>query len=585
MADEELQQRVRSLEARLTRLQDELDENRRKDAYIMRTIGKQNLQHNLTQDLMFAGNLVWNSSFEMPTTGVLPNHWTAGVSSIENAFIGMVSLKLIAGQSSEQTLAAYIPVTAFGDEQIRVTFAQLGGSVRVEIIDQSGIAMLSHDFNQTDSWYNGRRTLTVQPGSATSVHLRFTCIDTVNPVYIDAVQVEPDVLRKWPSLYMDGPKSGAYASEAPQTGGGGGGGGAVPTIFVAAADCSAKIKAVADYVCDGVADDVEINAAIAAASGARVVLSDGLFYIAGPIAAPTSQYSAYMLCGMGRGTYLWAQSVMPTVLGGSQVAAVTVRDLVIDGNNMAVTGIDYSLYQDNYLIENVDVGYCTGDAMKIGQVLSSGYYWPTVRECTAHDNGGSGFILGDYGVAIDSKAFLNGVDGFRLSSSGQALGCYAGENAAAGFSVSGMQWAFFNRCMAEFNETGIKVIGTSQSQVTNNTLRGNKRHGILVSSTRVQVVGNLIMQSGSEINDTYSNIQVENANNCTVTANVCDRNGAAGGAYPKYGINIASGNANWVANNHCFNGGWTAGIANTATGTILDPGNIRKDGTWSNLPG
>lgn len=212
--DEELQRRVRDLEQKLSQMRDEIEARRRKDTYTMASLGKQNLQNNVTMDLMLAQNLVWNSSFEMPKSGVQPAYWTAGVSSTEQAFIGMVSLKLAPSQVSAQTSDAYIPTAAFGGEQIRVTFAQYGGTLRCEVIDQSGTVMLSHDFNPTDSWYNGRRTFTLKPGLATSVHLRFTNVDTTNPVYIDAVQIEPDVLRKWPSLYFDGPKSGAYASEA-----------------------------------------------------------------------------------------------------------------------------------------------------------------------------------------------------------------------------------------------------------------------------------------------------------------------------------------------------------------------------------
>src|SRR3972149_5009196 len=57
-----------------------------------------------------------------------------------------------------------------------------------------------------------------------------------------------------------------------------------PTIFVAASDASAASIAAAlpEYRCDGVADDVQIQAAIAAlpAGGGKVVLSEGTFTIA-----------------------------------------------------------------------------------------------------------------------------------------------------------------------------------------------------------------------------------------------------------------------------------------------------------------
>jgi len=55
------------------------------------------------------------------------------------------------------------------------------------------------------------------------------------------------------------------------------------TLIVAAGNASPRSKLGADYVCDGTADEVEINAAIAAlpASGGRVMLSEGAFNISG----------------------------------------------------------------------------------------------------------------------------------------------------------------------------------------------------------------------------------------------------------------------------------------------------------------
>ena len=59
------------------------------------------------------------------------------------------------------------------------------------------------------------------------------------------------------------------------------------TIFVAASDASANVRAVTSstYLCDGTADDVQIQAAIDAlsTSGGKIVLSEGTFNIAATI--------------------------------------------------------------------------------------------------------------------------------------------------------------------------------------------------------------------------------------------------------------------------------------------------------------
>ncbi|HEX7050013.1 MAG TPA: glycosyl hydrolase family 28-related protein [Longimicrobiales bacterium] len=85
----------------------------------------------------------------------------------------------------------------------------------------------------------------------------------------------------------------------------------VPVLTVAASDASPAERALADYACDGVDDQVEINAAIAAlgSGGGTVVLSVGTFVVAAPILVPSR-----------------------TTLMGQGPAATTIR--VADGANL-----------------------------------------------------------------------------------------------------------------------------------------------------------------------------------------------------------------------------------------------------------
>src|SRR5688572_24556893 len=54
------------------------------------------------------------------------------------------------------------------------------------------------------------------------------------------------------------------------------------TLTVAASDATASFKATADYLCDGTADEAQINSALDAlgASGGTVLLSEGTFTVA-----------------------------------------------------------------------------------------------------------------------------------------------------------------------------------------------------------------------------------------------------------------------------------------------------------------
>jgi len=74
--------------------------------------------------------------------------------------------------------------------------------------------------------------------------------------------------------------------------------GGAATFVVAASNAPARIKKLADYVCDGTADEVEINAAITALPtvGGHIVLTPGLFNVAATVSI---QRSYVTLEGMG----------------------------------------------------------------------------------------------------------------------------------------------------------------------------------------------------------------------------------------------------------------------------------------------
>ena len=68
----------------------------------------------------------------------------------------------------------------------------------------------------------------------------------------------------------------------------------IPTKVVAASDASEALLATAEYVCDGIADDVQIQAAIEAlpAIGGRLVLSEGNFCLAAKVTITTASLPA-----------------------------------------------------------------------------------------------------------------------------------------------------------------------------------------------------------------------------------------------------------------------------------------------------
>jgi len=124
------------------------------------------------------------------------------------------------------------------------------------------------------------------------------------------------------------------------------------TLVVAASNASALAKAEADYVCDGVADNVQIQAAIDAlpASGGKVLLSEGTF----TIAAAISIANRLILQGQGRDNtkiiQVAAAGGVNLIINGSgtTLGQVQIRSLTLDGNKTNCTvgkGIDGSGFQ------------------------------------------------------------------------------------------------------------------------------------------------------------------------------------------------------------------------------------------------
>ncbi len=89
------------------------------------------------------------------------------------------------------------------------------------------------------------------------------------------------------------------------------------TLVVAASDSSEKSKAQADYVCDGTADNVEIQAALDAlpATGGEIHFLDGTFQLAATVARAIDNVK---WSGIGMGTYLKYNAESRIISAGTQ---------------------------------------------------------------------------------------------------------------------------------------------------------------------------------------------------------------------------------------------------------------------------
>ncbi len=123
-----------------------------------------------------------------------------------------------------------------------------------------------------------------------------------------------------------------------------------PQITVAASDASDLAKAQADFVCDGVHDEVEIQAAFDAlpAAGGEVVLTEGTFHLAPPDYGGVSPPSHSTLRGQGEDK---------TVLHFSTFrSSVKLDREYADCADFTITGTGHlSVYSSHHTIRNVTV--------------------------------------------------------------------------------------------------------------------------------------------------------------------------------------------------------------------------------------
>jgi parallel beta-helix repeat protein len=182
------------------------------------------------------------------------------------------------------------------------------------------------------------------------------------------------------------------------------------TLTIAASNATAKSKAAADYVCDGVADEVEINAAIESLDGIGgcVELSEGTFNVAYAI-GDLWRFDNIWLKGQGYSTVvcLYYGISIATTAGIAKVS-----DMSITAGANAIVVEPYSKAHISFC--NV---YDCGDGGAFGAIYIKGT--ATVTNCEFADNANYGIQLssGSANCVITNNRFSNNTLG-NISDSG-----------------------------------------------------------------------------------------------------------------------------------------------------------------------
>jgi len=179
------------------------------------------------------------------------------------------------------------------------------------------------------------------------------------------------------------------------------------TLIVAASDSIDKTKV--DYICDGIADQVEINTAIVAlpVNGGRVVLLEGTYNITSSITPGTGT----TLQGQGYNTIINATGdIIP--IRSTNKDRIIVRDLRITGNPSAEPD------KDNLRLENAEdssvIRVMTERETQMGISLS-GCTRCSILQCTVKNATMDGIFIHNTTYSTVSSCYAEGNDyGIRL---------------------------------------------------------------------------------------------------------------------------------------------------------------------------
>lgn len=298
----------------------------------------------------------------------------------------------------------------------------------------------------------------------------------------------------------------------------------VTTFTVAASDASVDSKSKADYLCDGINDEVQIIAAISAlpSGGGQVNLTEGIFIIEATV---TFSKDNVKLQGRGRSTVLFSKAGLDfncvRVLSRTNVH---LDSFCVDGNKANNTPLD-----DEDTQNNIVLAICVSCR---------------VTNCYSINSSCTGILL-------------QGSNTHCIVQGNHVLDCHR-NGIYLLFSNNNYNSIIGNVVKGSVGYHGINMSSSSYNTVSQNVCQDNGQNGIDIDGDSVgnAVMGNACTENG------WAGLCVRGETGTPIynvyTANACTLNG-------RQGIRIQGGQKNTISNNTCYNnsqelGNWYSGI-------------------------
>lgn len=331
-------------------------------------------------------------------------------------------------------------------------------------------------------------------------------------------------------------------SRAAVPGGAGPGGADIrgPTFVVGAND--SQHPNAADYTCDGVADEVQINAALNAlpAGGGRVVLLDGTYVLADPIIIPDD---AVTLEGQGYSTLIngdgLATGEHAIIIDGHE--EVTIRNLSVqteDGAGKICHCINISNGANRFLIEHVTVLESDDDGIHIeGTSISGG----TIHQCRVEGADGAGICVDMtandriVNLVISECMIASCLNGIELNTSTDCERYTIVDNEITscvnnGILATDVPFSIIsNNKVQACGWDGISITLTVRIEVHGNIVFDCVRNGIELTTVQSSsIADNILFNNDANDSSNYHGIALYDSDHNDVVDNVCRSNGGYG---------------------------------------------------------
>ncbi len=311
-----------------------------------------------------------------------------------------------------------------------------------------------------------------------------------------------------------------------------------------AADC--------DYLCNGTADQTEINAAITAlpATGGEIVILDGTYNITAKIDVTKDNVS---IRGNGNATILkrmFNSSVKEGIITLTSRSGCKIANLQIEGNKTSHN--DYKncgIYLDASSSNTVTGNTCNNNFYGIYLINSSNNNTVTGNTCTNNN----------HGIYLDASS-SNTVTGNTCPNNLTSIYLSASNNNT----ITG------NTCNNN-NSYGIHLSSSNNNTITGNTCNNNNTYGIeLYSSSNNNTV------TGNTCTNNNQGIYLFNSSNNTITGDTCIRGTGLTTDYTEsqhtIQLKLTGNNYNLISNNNCMGKAVTneGGTGNTLINNKFD---------------